>query len=266
MSDAVLVVRPAAVSHRRMVLVSLAIALLALSAIGVGMGKRRFDPPPIAASRAAEGPDWIEAPQASRLFTLDAPLLRGLVSAYAVRRQILGGAREDLLVFGTPGFEAPAVRLRLRQGPGTDVSSLPPPLFAAMAREAAEGGFALERAGLAGRMTTRFGAFETVDLTLGDGRGTHVPCTGLRLVVDTPALTVAGVACGALGQPIERAALACLVDRLELAPGAGDKTLTDVFASGRLVPICGNGAAKRDGLADRPDDKPATPVRTSRRH
>lgn len=271
MSDAVLVLRAPAAGLRRW-RIACAIATLALASVpplmfAAATMVRLHREGAVTTAAARSQPvrsSWVDVVPPQRRFALDAPLLRGLASTYAARRRS-DGEREDLLAYGIPGFEAPAARLRIRRRVVNGVEPREPPLFAAMAREAAEAGFAVEHAGLADLMPTRFGAFEVVELTLGDGRGAPVQCTGFRLVLPAPALTLGGLACGALGAPIERAALACLVDRLDLV--VRDEDLLDLF--GARTARRGEGCAATEpdpGQAAWQDDKPVTHGVSSRRH
>ncbi len=211
-------------------------------------------------------PEWTDVPRPVHIFDLEAPMLRGLPPLYSARRRTMGDGREDMLAYGTPGHDA-ALRLRLgRRGPG---AAALPPLVAAIASQAADADLSVGRVGLADLMPTRFGRFEVADVTLVDQTALRVPCSGFRLALDAPAFTISGLACGTPGKPLTRAALACLVDRLDLASGGEDRAMIDFFAASerRRDPSCVGARLAPDGMhAAWLDDKPVTRAKTSRRH
>ena len=258
--------RRAGVSARTMMALgtlALALALPALVAAGLvrlhaGSTTPIRTPPPV--------PEWIDVPRPVHIFDLESPMLRGLPSAYSARRRPAGDGREDVLAYGKPGLDVPALRLRLRRGREAAATT---PLFAAIALQAAETNLSIERSGLADLMPTRFGTFEIADVTLTDGSIARVPCSGFRLALAAPAFTIAGLACGLPGRAVTRTTLACLVDRLDLAFGGDYRALIDFFAASerRRDPACAGARLAPDGLhAAWLDDKPATHRGTSRHH
>jgi hypothetical protein len=102
-----------------------------------------------------------------------------------------------------------------------------------MARQAARSGYAIVRYSQPELMTTRFGAFEVVDLVLG-ANGREPACAGFRLRIAEPALMIAGVACGSAAAPLKRADLACALERLDLVSAGEDRALGAFFASSEL--------------------------------
>ena len=244
----------------------LAVALVLLAVAGNALGRLRdsstkspaLPPPP---------PAWIDVPRPVRIFDLAAPMFRGSPLLYSARRSTAGDGREDVLAYGTPGHDTAALRLRLERRGVRAVA--PPPLFSAIASQAADAGLSVERAGLAGVMPTRFGRFEIANVTLTDASATRLPCSGFRLALDAPAFTISGLACGAPGKPLTRAALACLVDRLDLASGGDDRAMIDFFAASERHrdASCVGARLAPDALhAAWLDDKPVTHAKTSRRH
>lgn len=216
---------------------------------------------------AAPPPEWIDVPRPVHIFDLEAPLLRSAPLVYSARRRSAGDGREDMLVYGAPGGDSPMLRLRFDRR--TNAASALPPLFAAVARQAAESGLSVTREGLADLLPTRFGRFEVADVTLAGTSAAPLPCSGFRLAVDKPALTIGGLACGAPGKALDRATLACLLDRLDLASGGDDRAMIDFFAASerRRDASCAGARLAPDHLhAAWLDDKPVTRPKTSRRH
>lgn len=102
----------------------------------------------------------------------------------------------------------------------------PQSLFVTLARRAADGpGLAVTRTGERGRIDTKFGPMETIEATLA-GASSRV-CTGFASLDPRP-LRIDGWLCAPLGQPPERQALACTIDRLAL-DGPADASTEALF-------------------------------------
>lgn len=219
----------------------------------------------------APPPEWLDVPRPIHIFGIEAPSLRALPLIYTARRRSAGDGREDMLAFGAPGLDSPTLRLRFyRRGP---TAAPLPPLFAAIVQQAAEAGLSVSRSGLADLLPTRFGAFEIADVALTGAMAERLTCSGFRLALTTPALTIGGLACGAPGKPVARAELACLLDRVDLHSGGDDRAMIDFFAVSerRRDTGCHGAGLAPDALHaawldDRSVGKPATHPGTSRRH
>ena len=242
---------------------ALALMLLALAADALAhlreVGKAAPASPPLVA-------EWVDVPRPVHIFDLEAPMLRGSPLVYSARRRTAGDGREDTLTYGVPGRD---MSLRLQLNRTNAGAAAPPPLFAAIASQAADAGLSVGRAGLADLMPTRFGRFEIADVALTDGSASRLSCRGFRLALEAPAFTISGLACGAPGKPMTREALACLVDRLDLASGGDDRAMIDYFAASeqRRDSNCAGAGLAPDAMhAAWLDDKPVTHPRTSRRH
>ncbi len=208
---------------------------------------------------------WLEVIKPIEIVGLEAGEFANAARSYRARRNLEGGGRQDVIALGTPGA-GPALRLSLyRRGSEASVAA---PLFADLARQAADAGLAVTRSGLPDLLPTRFGAFEVADVALAAGAGRALPCTGFRLVLDAPALTVAGLSCGGPAAK-SRNALGCLLERLDLASGGSDRALADFFAASELRrsgTCLGARLAPDQAHAAWLDDRSATPRRNSRRH
>ena len=217
---------------------TLSIASVALvAALIVGIGAM---PPPRAIDaeiKAPPPPKWLAIPKPVQVFSLEAPELVNLPVAYSARRLSDGNGRDDVLAFGSLADGRLGLRLRVsraqRQAP-------PPPLYAALARQAADVGLSIDHSGLPDVMPTRFGRFEIVRIALTGGRvatplsvRTTTPCSGFRLVNDEPGFIITGLACGAT-DAVPSATLSCLIDRLDLASGGDDRRLIEFFAASEL--------------------------------
>jgi len=135
--------------------------------------------------------------------------------------------------------------------------------YVELARRAAETGRAIIRAEQPGEMATRFGAFEVARLDLARDSASPQECLGFRFANMEPNLRITGFACGggaALVSPLtSKAALACLIDQLDLAPATEDKGLIDFFAAHYAI-------RRPDCLGQRSESMPlhqARPLKTS---
>lgn len=184
-------------------------------------------------------PAWIEIQKPFRLFALNAPDW-GRDAAYRAERHRDGG-RRDHLTFGTFGAGA-WLQVSLYR-PGTEDPEAAP-FLADMRRHAALAGLAVARMGQSKALPIRLGSVDVADVTLAaTGRGSveSAPCLGFRLA-DAPVLHIGGFACGTLGRPIERARLACVLDRIDLVSAGDDTELRAFFtgAKGQLGAACSN--------------------------
>ena len=142
------------------------------------------------------------------------------------------GLREDALTRGAfEALEAPALRVTLIRGAAARAAT---GLFILMARRAAGGpatdgpALAVVRTGPGGRIVTKFGVVETLEVTLGGP--TRRTCTGF--VTRDRAFRLDGWLCAPLGHPPETRALGCMIDALSLDDPA-DPDATAAFMAPR---------------------------------
>lgn len=196
-----------------------AIALLSLFA----HGQRAALAPVVPPVESAPGPAFV--PSVARAFRAAAPLAVTTprfhlddpdalepVRAESPRINAATGQREDVLVQGEfASIEAPYLRLILTETPDSEPGRS---LFVILARRAAEAqGLAVIRTGERGAIETKFGAIETLDITLG-GEGKRI-CTGFLGLKPGP-VRLDGWLCAPLGQAPEPRAIACALDKVAL--------------------------------------------------
>jgi hypothetical protein len=148
------------------------------------------------------------------------------------------GLREDALTRGAfASLETPTLRVTLTRGASAGVA---PSLFVLMARRAANGpvfdrpALSVVRTGLSGQVQTKFGAVETLDVTLsGAVRRT---CTGF--VTRESAFRVDGWLCAPLGRPPEARMLSCMIDALSLVDLTDPKAMAAFSAPASAEPGC----------------------------
>jgi hypothetical protein len=144
------------------------------------------------------------------------------------------GRREDTLMRGDySAVDAPALRVTLTRGAsGPDA----PTLFVLMARRAAGGpaeerpALTVERTGARGLVPTKFGAVETLEITLGGAA--RRTCTGF--VTRAADIRLDGWLCAPLGQPPDVRALGCMIDALSLID-LGDPETTSAFSAAPIA-------------------------------
>ena len=199
-------------------------------------------------------PAWVEIPKPFRLFALNAPQW-GRDLAYTAERHRDGGGRRDRLTFGKFGESAWLQVTLYRRG---FENGDPAPLFVDLARRAAPAGLVVTRMGQPKPLQTRLGSVEVADLGLAGATGPSgqtTPCLGFRSAEGT-VLEIGGFACGTRGNPIDRARLACALDRVDLVSAGDDAELRAFFtgAAGQL------GAACNEGSTESQTKEPAKPT------
>jgi hypothetical protein len=213
-----------------------AVGLVVVGAAGLlaqWPGSDRSEDAVIAAAKpaqpGAQRAVWLEIPKPLRLYDLAAPSLAHEKRLYAARRHTTGGGREDVLTFGEFAGAGPFFRLSIyRHGAEKTADAA---FFVDMARRAAQLGLSLGRANVAQTQATRFGDFETAAMTMTEDGVTRDACRGFRFSAAQLGLTIAGFSCGADDEAASAGALACLVNRLDLASSGEDSALRDFFAA-----------------------------------
>ncbi len=207
---------------------------LALSAILCGaLLLDRIEPAPQQVAVRAPEPVWVEIAKPFQLFSLPAPELAREKSSYQARRHASGGGRQDILTFGGFGEPGPYVRLVIHRVGGEYVPETS--FFVDVARRAAEAGLAVTRSLAPAGLPTRFGTFETADVSLASGSSSEPTCLGFRMSVTKPDMRISGLACGSHAKPMERVQLTCLLDRLDLVSAGDDKAMRAFFAGAELA-------------------------------
>ncbi|WP_051335568.1 hypothetical protein [Methylocapsa acidiphila] len=198
----------------------------------------------------APPPAWIETPRAPAHFTLQAPELTGEPKFEEIKHHRTGGGRQDVLVFGGANGGPPRLRITFYQV--GDESAPDAAFFVDVARRAAEMGRAIAWMAQPTALKTRLGAFEVASLDLTQSKGVDAACLAFRRIDAKPRLRIVGFACGdAIARP--RSELACLIDRIDLAPAVDNDEIVAFFARREL-----------NGETDCIDDSAETPSQMSR--
>lgn len=176
---------------------------------------------------AAPPASWVEVNRPIQLYGLAGTEFSKLPLLYRARRHAVGGGREDVLTFGDLRHDQPFLELVLYRI-GSEATD-PMPFPAALDDLGRRQGMRLSGLGSPAVLTTRFGDFETADVRLAQS-GAATPCLAFRTAeAQSAVLRIAGFVCGAAEKPTGRAALRCVIDRLDLDSAGDDTGLRNVF-------------------------------------
>lgn len=161
----------------------------------------------------------------------------GVLTSYEARRHIVGGGRQDFLAFGR--FELDQKRYltasfyRPRQEKAPDET-----FFTAMMRRAAQSGLSVSRLDQPSPQLSRFGVLEVADARL-YAQSHSRNCLAYRLRSEDVDFDMAGFACGG-AQVIDRLALVCAIDRVDILAAGDDDALVQFFtrSESRRSPAC----------------------------
>ena len=213
----------------------LGLAIGALELLPLGANAKNVDPAPapVAAStdsRPAPPPDpWVEVNHPIQLFGLAGSDFVKLPLTYRARRRGDSDERQDFLEFGSFGGNTPYLRLSIKRRGIAPV--VPVEFFVAIARVASTTDLSVARSDGPTPLPTRFGVFDTADITVARGSRQHA-CIGFRLQAQATApVGVAGLACGTQARAMDRDTLACVLDRLDLVSAGDDTDLRNFFVA-----------------------------------
>jgi hypothetical protein len=182
----------------------------------------------LAAINPAPLPTWSSVARPYPTFELATPDLAGSAHNYAILRRASDGARKDVLTWGEPDGKQPYAMVEIfRPGPRgerfLDASSE----IAARIIDYT----VTDDVKPAGQIGSKFGSVPLVDFAAAQG-GNVRRCLGFARAFDNPAMQIAGWYCSAGQEVVDRATVACLLDRLTIV--SGDSKLGAFFASAEL--------------------------------
>jgi hypothetical protein len=206
------------------------LALLAAELVGAPGGA--------AVATPASRPDWIEVDRPHPAF---ATSIAGLADAdlrYAIRRHIRGQGRKDVMAWGELGGGQAAALVEIYR-PGTEASA-PADAVGDVAsiwptRDLADG------FKVAGAIDSKFGPVSLVDFAAQAAGGLR-RCLGFAHAFTQHPLRLSGWYCNAGPEIVDRAVVACALDRLTLLAAGSDPKLGELFARAELKrTFCGQG-------------------------
>ncbi len=173
-------------------------------------------------------PAWSEIERPFPAFALAIPEAADMPSTYAIRRNVAGGGRKDILTLGEPNSVEPYLHVEIYR-PGSEIARFADPQAEIAAAAAALGPVALQR--MAEPLASKFGPLSvaTFDTSIGVPRY----CLGFVRAYNDPRLQLSGWFCRG-GEPIRSSTLACALDRLTLLSAGSEPKVGALFAQADL--------------------------------
>ncbi len=230
-----------------------ALAILAIAAASLFR-----TPSGVAAVRPAPQQEWINVERPRPAFDMQMPELAADSFNYAILRRSADGARKDVLSWGEPAGGGPYVMVEIYR-PGTASERF---IDAPSEIAARIVGFTItDDVKPAGEIDSKFGAVALVDFAIavpGTHNGLQRRCLGFARPFDDPPMQIAGWYCSAGEQAVDRATLACALDRLTVLSAGGDAKVAGLFARAELRrTFCGE---RNPILAATPERNVAVPI------
>lgn len=164
-------------------------------------------------------------------YHLEAPELDR--SGYKYRARVhTDGARQDFMLWAPPSGETSP--RKLRTSGAVSIEHYPKSAPAAetfyldLTRRAALAGASVERLGAPIGLETKFGPVETSEATVLTEAGSR-SCLAFRHIASAVPMQLHGWFCGTADRPVDRAALGCLIDRIDLVSAGNDTALRSYF-------------------------------------
>lgn len=206
---------------------------LCAAAIGLWLGYAApRSEPKVEIAHAEPAGEWLDVVKPFQLYDVASPEFLTAFGVYEAQHNLVGGGRRDVVTLGALDQNEPYLRVafyRLGSEAAPQTS-----LFVEMARRASGAGLAVDRVSAPSLLTTRFGPFETADVTVSEAASASQDrartCVGFRFSNEAPRFRVSGFACGQKGRPADRSAIACLIDRFDLVAAGEDEALRAFFA------------------------------------
>jgi hypothetical protein len=191
----------------------------------------------IAGVGAAPQPQWIEVERPHPVFELAMPELAAAPYTYAILRRPADGARKDVLTWGAAAAPGPFVIVEIyRAGSRSERFMDADSEIAARILDFT----VTDDVKPAGRIASKFGAVPLVDFAIA-AHGRQRRCLGFARPFGQPELQIAGWFCGPGEEVVDRATLACVLDRLTMLSAGGDSRLDAIFARAEVQrTFCGS--------------------------
>jgi hypothetical protein len=213
------------------------LGMAATVAAMAGLASVLLDPPGFIVEQVARPavetrPQWVEIVKPFQLYTISSSVFGNDPGRFSARRHTGDGGRIDALTYGAaePG-RGNWLRVEIHRHDA--IVEAPIPFYAEIARQAGRANASLGKTGLPALVATRFGQFEMADVQVVI-EDRHNACTGFRVSHAEPGLSIAGIACGTSARPLDRATVACALERLDLVSAGDDRKLGDFFAAAEL--------------------------------
>jgi hypothetical protein len=188
---------------------------------------RIFGPAPATTTQPLQS-RWIEIEKPFPAFALSIPEANDVPSNYVVRRQAAGDGRKDIVSLGEPTGEAPFLQVEIYRA-GNETAGFPLPQIDLAAQAASVGPVAAIR--MEQPLASKFGALSVAAFDVGTPPR-H--CLGFLRNFADPHLQLSGHFCQGGADYIQRATLACALDRLTLLSAGSEPKIGALFAKAEL--------------------------------
>lgn len=202
--------------------------VLAAFLLGGAILARNGAPPPVAAPVAEPSHRaFVANDRLAPMVSFSPPETVRAPLRYLARMRENSAERWDTLTFGDAGGDEMLFRITVRAAKAANSRSS---LFVDLAKQSAEIGAAVVHATNPEFFSTERGPIEWAEITLSGVRGER-PCLGFRFD-RLREVDLSGLACGAHGAALDRAALGRLIDRLSATGSGMEAGLGEAFKSG----------------------------------
>jgi hypothetical protein len=170
---------------------------------------------------------WITIRKPYPAFTLSIPEAADAPTQYAIRRDVEGGGRQDILSLGEPNGGNPHLEVQIYR-PGSEIGQ-----FATADTVIDDSAATLGPTNMRSQtpLITKFGPMAVIAFDSSRGAPRH--CLGFVRQYDDPRLQISGRFCRG-GELIERSTLACALDRLTLLSAGSFPKVGALFAHAEL--------------------------------
>lgn len=184
------------------------LALLAVAAAGFVQSERG----PLAAVTPLPTSPWTAAEKPYPAFELLMPEFNGSPSNYAILRRSTDNARKDVMTWGEPAVRGPYAMVEIFR-PGPKAESFLDASSEIAARLIDD--TVADDVKPAGEIDSKFGPMPLVDFAIAPN-GHLRRCLGFARAFDNPLMQIAGWSCSSGAEVVDRANVACMIDRLTM--------------------------------------------------
>jgi hypothetical protein len=177
-------------------------------------------------TKPAAEPRWVTTARPQPVFTVTRLDLSGMTEPYEALRHP-GGGRKDTLRWAPAADGTPSAGIEFYR-PGSEIARFE---SADVTLAGRIGAHRTARTEAGGMIASKFGPIQLIRLT---GDTPSAACTGFVRDFVAPPLRISGWACQPPSAQAQRAAIACMLDRLVLLSAGNDPKLAEMFAHAEL--------------------------------
>jgi len=203
--------------------------LCAIALLSIAAARISESPPVIDTITPENWSAWVDIERPFPAFALSIPEAADVPASYAIRRNVLGGGRKDILVLGEADSAAPYLQVEIYR-PGSEIGKFTGPKAEIINSAAAIGPTELKLADEP--LASKFGPLTVVSFAT--AKGTPRRCLGFVRSYDDPRLEISGWFCRGGREFIQPSTLACALDRLTLLAAGSEPKIGALFAQAEL--------------------------------